>query len=320
MKKDILIQILKLFIAIFLLPFIFSSCKNNKDEYDASGTFEATETIVSAEANGVIKSFKIHEGQILDSGQQVGYIDTTQLYLKKKQLEAQVKAMGYKLPDISAQTAQFEQQVAVTQSRLDHLLKEKKRTENLVKADAATPKQLDDINAEIETVKQQIKAIYKQGEAETSALKTQRSGISADVSPLYIQIEQLNDQLQKSKIINPLKGTVLTKFAEEDEMATIGKPLYTIANLSNIILRAYITGGQFSSIKLGQKVTVLVDDAANNSRQYEGTIEWISNQAEFTPKTIQTKDERANLVYAVKIRVKNDGTLKIGMYGEVKFI
>jgi HlyD family secretion protein len=319
MKKNNSIQFFKLLTVIFLLLIIFSSCKNNKDEYDASGTFEATETIVSAEANGVIKSFKIDEGQILDSGQQIGYIDTTQLYLKKKQLEAQVKAMGYKLPDISKQTGQFKQQAAVTQSTLDHLLKEKARTENLVKADAATPKQLDDINAQIETVKQQIKAIYKQGEAQTSALKTQRSGISADVSPLYFQIDQLNDQLQKSKIINPVKGTILTKFAEENEMATVGKPLYTIADLSTIALRAYITGDQFSAIKLGHQVKVLVDDTSGKSRQYEGTIEWINNKAEFTPKTIQTKDERANLVYAIKIRVKNDGTLKIGMYGEVKF-
>jgi HlyD family secretion protein len=318
MKNNILIRNFKLLISIFLLPIIFSTCKD-QEEYDASGTFEAIETIVSAEANGVIKSFKIDEGQVLDSGQQIGYIDTTQLYLKKKQLEAQVKALGYKLPDISVQTAQFKQQAAVTHSTLDHLLKEKTRTENLVKADAATPKQLDDINAQIETVKQQIKAIYKQGDAQTSALKTERSGISADVSPLYIQIAQLNDQLQKSKIINPVRGTILTKFAEENEMATVGKPLYTIADLSTITLRAYVTGDQFSLIKLGQRVKVLVDDASGKSRQYEGTIEWVNNKAEFTPKTIQTKDERANLVYAIKIRVKNDGTLKIGMYGEVKF-
>ncbi len=319
MKQNKSIQFFGLLITILLLPVIFSSCSNQKDDYDASGTFEATEIIISAEANGVIESLKINEGQILDSGQQIGFIDTTQLFLKKKQLEAQVKAMGYKLPDILVQTAQFKQQAVVTQSTLDHLLKEKTRTQNLVKADAATPKQLDDINAQIETVKQQIKAIYKQGEAQTSALKTQRSGISADVSPLYIQIEQLNDQLEKSKIINPINGTILTKFAEENEMTTIGKPLYTIADLSTIILRVYITGDQFSSIKLGQKVKVLVDDSSGKSRYYEGTIEWINNKAEFTPKTIQTKDERANLVYAIKISVKNDGTLKIGMYGEVKF-
>ena len=310
-----------LFLAIIFSQFsiLFSSCKDNKNNYDASGTFEATETIVPAEANGVIEAFNINEGQKLDSGMLIGYIDTTQLYLKKKQLEAQVKAMGYKLPDISAQTAQFKQQAAVTQSDLNYLLNEKKRTENLVKADAATQKQLDDINAKIATAKEQIKAIYKQGAAQVSALSTQRSSISADVRSLYFQIAQLNDQLEKSKIINPVTGTVLTKFAEENEMATIGKPLYSIADLATIILRAYITGNQFAAIKLRQKVKVIVDDTAGKSKDYEGVIEWISDKAEFTPKTIQTKDERANLVYAIKIRVKNDGYLKIGMYGEVAF-
>jgi HlyD family secretion protein len=306
-------------IALCQLSILFSSCKDNKNNYDASGTFEATETIVSAEANGVIDKFNIQEGQTLDSGMYIGYIDTTQLYLKKKQLEAQVKAMGYKLPDISAQTAQFKQQAAVTQSDLNYLLNEKRRTENLLKANAATPKQLDDINAKIATAKEQIKAIYKQGAAQASALNTQRSGISADVQPLYFQIEQLNDQLKKSKIINPVNGTVLTKFAEVNEMATTGKPLYSIADLSTIILRAYITGNQFSFVKLGQKVKVIVDDTASKTKNYDSIIEWISDKAEFTPKTIQTKDERANLVYAIKIRVKNDGYLKIGMYGEVVF-
>ena len=319
MNKTAFLQILKLAIIICQIPLVLSACKNDANDFDASGTFEAMETIVSAEANGVIKAFNITEGQTLDSGIMVGYIDTTQLYLKKKQLEAQVKAMGYKLPDVAAQTAQFKQQAAVTQSNLDYLFKEKKRIENLLKADAATPKQLDEINAKIATAEQQIKAIDKQGAAQMSALRTQRSGISADVAPLYIQIEQLNDQLKKSKIVNPTSGTVLTKFAEANEMTTTGKPLYTIADLSTIILRAYITGDQFASIQTGQKVKVIVDDTSGTSKDYEGTVEWISNKAEFTPKTIQTKDERANLVYAIKIRVKNDGALKIGMYGEVRF-
>jgi HlyD family secretion protein len=318
MKKHTLINFV-FAIAVCQLCILFSSCKDNSNDYDASGTFEATETIVSAEANGIIEAFNINEGQALDSGIIIGYIDTTQLYLQKKQLEAQVKAMGYKLPDISAQTAQFKQQAAVTQSNLNYLLNEKKRIENLLKADAATPKQLDDINAKIATANEQIKAIYKQGEAQTSALMTQRSGISGDVRPLYFRIEQLNDQLEKSKITNPVRGIVLTKFAEANEMATMGKPLYSIANLSTIVLRAYITGDQFSAVRLGQKVKVMVDDTAGKSKDYEGIIEWISNKAEFTPKTIQTKDERANLVYAIKIRVKNDGALKIGMYGEVVF-
>ena len=254
-----------------------------------------------------------------DSGGQVGYIDTTQLYLKKKQLEAQVKATGAKLPDIAAQTAQFKQQAAVIQSRLDYLKNEQTRVQNLVKADAATPKQLDDINAQVDEAQQQLKAVNEQGAAQTSALRTQHSGISSEVNPLYIQIQQVNDQLEKSKIINPVTGTVLTKFAEKDEMATVGKPLYSIADLSTITLRAYITGDQFTSIKLGQKVKVLVDDQSGKMKEYDGTITWINDKAEFTPKTIQTKDESANLVYAVKISVKNDGYLKIGMYGEVSF-
>lgn len=318
MKKNISSRVFILTIIIGQLSILFSACKNNKDTYDASGTFEATETIVSAEANGVIKAFHIDEGQPLDSGQEIGYIDSTQLYLKKKQLEAQIKTTGAKLPDISAQTSQFKQQATVIHTRLDHLLKEKNRIQHLVDADAATPKQLDNIKAGVAEAQEQIKAINKQGSAQISALQTQRAGISSEVSPLNIQVEQINDQLEKSKIVNPVNGTVLTKFAEENEIATIGKPLYTIAGLSTIILRAYIIGDQFSSIKLGQKVTVWVDDTSGKSREYEGTITWITNKAEFTPKTIQTKDERANLVYAIKIKVKNDGTLKIGMYGEVK--
>src|SRR6185312_380298 len=304
-----------------IIPFLFSgflSCNNDQNNYDATGTFEATEILIPAEANGIIEAFHVDEGETLDSGILVGFIDTTQLYLKKKQLEAQIKSAKARQPNIAAQTAQFKQQAAVVQSQLDHLLHEKKRTENLVKGDAATQKELDDINAEINTVKQQIKAIHEQGAAQISVLQTQRSGISSEISPLMIQIQQVNEQVEKSGIINPVNGTVLTKFAEKDEMATIGKPLYSIADLSTIILRAYITGDQFSLVKLGQKLTVLVDDTSGKSRQYEGKIEWISNKAEFTPKTIQTKDERANLVYAIKIKVKNDGTLKIGMYGEVK--
>jgi len=312
-------QILKLTSCIFLLSILFSACKDNKEEYDASGTFEATEIIVPAEANGIIETFSINEGETLDSAQQIGYIDTTQLYLKKTQLEAQIKATGAKLPDIAVQTAQFKQQAAVIQSRLDYLKKEQTRVENLVKADAATPKQLDDINAQVDEAQHQLKAVNEQASAQTSALQTQHSGISSEINPLYIQIQQVNDQLEKSKIINPINGTVLTKFAEKDEMATVGKPLYSIADLSTITLRAYITSDQFTSIKLGQKVNVLVDDKSGKMKEYEGTVTWINDKAEFTPKTIQTKDERANLVYAVKIDVKNDGTLKIGMYGEVSF-
>jgi len=201
--------------------------------------------------------------------------------------------------------------------RLDNLLHEQKRVQNLLKADAATPKQLDDINAQVEELQKQLDVIRKQDAAQTSVLKTQTSGLRADVQPLVAQIEQINDQLAKTKIVNEVNGTVLTKYAEANEVAAAGKPLYKIADLSTIILRAYVTGDQLTGIKLNQQVKVLVDSAGGQYRELPGTIEWISSKAEFTPKTIQTKDERANLVYAVKIRVKNDGYLKIGMYGEV---
>lgn len=319
MKNCTSMRMLKSVITFFFLTIIVSACSDSNDGADASGTFEGVEIIVPAEANGVIKSLDIREGQVLDSGIQIGYIDSIQLHLKKKQLEAQIKAMGYKLPDISTQTAQFKQQAAVVQSRLDYLLKEKIRIENLLKDEAATPKQLDDINVQIAETEHQLQVIQKQEAGQISALQTQRSGISAEVEPLYIQVEQINDQLEKSKIRNPVNGTVLVKYAEEAEMASTGKPLYSIADLSTLILRAYITGEQFAFIKPGQKVKVLIDGKTGKLRELDGTVDWISTKAEFTPKTIQTKDERANLVYAVKISVKNDGTLKIGMYGEVKF-
>jgi HlyD family secretion protein len=294
-----------------------AGCKEKENLYDASGTFEAVETIVSAEATGRIVALDLEEGQMLKAGQQVGYIDSLPLYLKKKQLEAQIEATGSKLPDIAAQRNVYKQQLAVSQTRLDYLLHEQKRIENLLRADAATPKQLDDINAQVKELQTQLEVINRQDAAQTSVLRTQTSGLRADVVPLYVQIEQINDQLAKSKIINEVNGTVLSKYAEANEIAAVGKPIYKIADLSTIILRAYVTGDQLTGVKLNQQVKVLVNAKDGKYTELPGTIEWISNKAEFTPKTIQTKDERANLVYAVKIRVKNDGLLKIGMYGEV---
>lgn len=302
---------------VMILLSVITSCRN-KTNYDASGTFEADETIISAEANGALKTFSIEEGQVLQAGQQVGYIDTIQLVLKKKQLESQVKATGSRLPDIPVQTYYFKQQMAVTQSRLDNLRHEQKRIENLVKADAATAKQLDDINAQIDETEKQLAVTRNQDAAQSSVLKTQAAGLRGDVLPLIAQIEQVNDQLAKSVIVNPLNGTVLTKYAEAYEVVSTGKQLYKIADLSTLILRAYVTGDQLPQLKINQKVTAMIDSAVGKYKNYEGVIEWISDKAEFTPKTIQTKEERANLVYAVKIRVKNDGYLKIGMYGEVK--
>lgn len=296
-----------------------ASCKNDKNNFDASGSFEAEETIISSEATGTIKELKVEEGQALKAGEMIGYIDSVPLFLKKKQLEAQLKATGKRIPNISTQTGYYNQQEAVTQSRLKNLLHEQQRVQNLVKADAATPKQLDDINAQVDETQKQLLVIGRQKEAQVSALQTQSASVSGDFLPLRVQIEQINDQLSKSVIINPINGTVLTKYAEANETTSPGKPLYKIADLSTLILRAYITGNQLPLIKLNQKVKVLTDDGKGGYKETEGIVTWINDKAEFTPKTIQTKDERANMVYAIKVKVKNDGTYKIGMYGEIKF-
>jgi HlyD family secretion protein len=286
------------------LILLVTSC--NKDvTFDASGSFEAVEVIISAEANGVIKELNIEEGQNLQAGQYIGYIDSIQLFLKKKQLKSQMAALLTKKPNIGVQLSALQEQLKSAEI-------EQKRITNLVKSEAATTKQLDDNNAQIEIIKKQI-------EAQKSTLSITSEGINKDILPLQVQVEQLEDQLQKCKIINPLNGTVLTKYAEQNEMAVTGKALYKIADLSEIILRIYISANQLPQVKLNQKVKVHTDESNGGFREDEGTITWISDKAEFTPKTIQTKDERANMVYAVKIKMKNDGTYKIGMYGEIKF-
>jgi HlyD family secretion protein len=289
---------------ILLLVCTISACDRNKNTADASGTFESNEVIISAEATGVIRQFDIEEGQVLKAGTYIGYIDTVQLYLKKKQLLAQVRSTLSQKPDVNKQLAALHVQLSAAE-------REQKRMANLVKADAATQKQLDDVNAQVDMLRKQI-------DAQSSALGIASGSISQQTNPIQVQIEQVNDQLAKSRIVNPVNGTVLSKYAEVNEMTAMAKPLYKVADLSTLVLRAYVTGTDFSSIKLGQVVKVLVESADGKYREYPGTIEWISSKAEFTPKTIQTKDERANLVYAVKIRVKNDGLLKIGMYADVK--
>lgn len=290
---------------VFILTTVLLSCNRDENDFDASGSFEAVETIIPAEASGIIRQFDIEEGMELDQGEMVGYIDTTQIVLKRKQLRSQIEAVLSKSPDVKVQLASLERQI----KQANHELA---RVENLVKADAATPKQLDDAKA-------QLSILESQAEAMRSSLSITTSSISQEANPLKVQIEQLDDQIAKSSIINPVKGTVLTRYANVNEMTAIGKPLYKIADLSYLTLRAYITGNQLALIKLNQQVKVYTDDGNDGDKQYDGVIEWISSQSEFTPKTIQTKDERANLVYAIKIRVANDGYLKIGMYGEVKF-
>lgn len=296
----------KLFLFSIIASFIaLSSCNNEDRAFDASGSFEAVETIISAEAMGTIKELNIEEGQELKENQYIGYIDTTQLSLKKKQVDAQIKSILSKRPNVSVQLSALQQQLKTAET-------ERNRYANLVKENAAPSKQLDDINANIEVIKKQI-------EAQKSALEITNQGIGNDALSLFVQQEQLNDQISKSILINPVKGTVLTKFAETNEMAAMGKPLYKIADLSTIILRTYISGNQLPQITLNQKVKVYTDDGNGGFKETEGTITWISDKAEFTPKTIQTKDERANMVYAVKVSVVNNGTYKIGMYGEINF-
>ncbi len=284
--------------------FTLSSCGKSEKDFDAAGTFEATEVVVSAEAMGKIMQFDAVEGQQLTENQIVGYIDSTQLYLKKRQLIASQKALQSRRPDIQKQIATLEQQITTAKS-------ERKRFENLVNANATNTKQLDDINA-------QIAVLEKQLAATKSTLETTNNGISGDNEALQIQIEQIEDQLAKCHFSSPISGTVLTKYAEKGELASPGKALFKIADVNNMILRAYIVNSQLSEIKIGQKVKVFADSGEDNQKEYEGTISWISSKSEFTPKTIATRDERANMVYAVKISVKNDGFLKIGMYGNVQ--
>jgi HlyD family secretion protein len=247
----------------------------------------------------------------------VGRIDSTQLVLKVAQLKANMRAVAAKSPAIASQLAVYEKQLNANKQQLATLQREKQRIENLLKKDAAVPKQLDDLNAQIEQVQRQMDVVNEQRSASDANLNTQKNGLLAEILPLQDQIAQMEDQIAKCKIVNPIDGTVLTKLAEAGEVTSFGKPLYKIANLQQIILRAYVAGDQLGSIKVGQEVKVSIDGPDNTMRDFTGKISWVSSKAEFTPKIIQTKDERVNLVYAIKIMVPNDGTLKIGMPAEV---
>lgn len=291
-------------ILYFSFVILLSACGRGNGDYDASGVFETTEVIVSAETNGKIMQFDITEGQFLDAGKEIGYIDTVQLYLKKMQLLANMKSVKTRYTDVPRQIAATKQQIATQRNEL-------KRFENLVKSNAANQKQVDDINAQILVLERQLAA-------QTETLENSNRGVSEESTGLDIQVAQLNDQLQKSIVTSPIKGTVLSKYAEQGELATQGRVLFKIADMDNMFLRAYITSGQLTEVKIGQQVRVFADFGEKDMKEYAGTITWISDKSEFTPKTIQTRDERANLVYAVKIAVKNDGYLKKGMYGELK--
>jgi HlyD family secretion protein len=288
-----------------LISLLWVSCNNSENKFDATGTFEATEVIISAEATGRIMKLDLEEGDLLTTGQQVGYIDSAQLRLTKLQLRENKKAILAGRPDIGTQ-------MESTRKEIESTLIDQKRIENLVKGEVATQKQLDDVNSKLAVLQARLAAQQSSLGNSTATLNGQSGSVDA-------QLALIQDQLRKCTITNPVAGTVLSKYAMANEVTGMGKPLYKVADLSVLILRAYVTGSQLPQLKIGQSVTVLVDSDKDNYKSYQGNITWISDKAEFTPKTIQTKDERANLVYAVKINVKNDGYLKIGMYGEVKF-
>jgi HlyD family secretion protein len=289
---------------LLLIAMGLLACQSDTLTYDASGTFEAEELIISSEANGKILALEVEEGQEIEAGAVIGYLDSSQLVLRKKQLEASIRAILSRQPNAEVQLAAIESQIETAES-------EKKRVESLLAAEAATPKQLDDLEAQIRTLEKQLAA-------QRSVLSTTTRSIRSETQPLYTQIEQVEDQLRRCQVVNPVKGTVLNQYAKAYEMTGAGKPLYKLADLSALELRAYLSGTQLPKIQLGQEAEVLVDDGEGGYKSYQGTVSWISDRAEFTPKTIQTQDERANLVYAIKVKVPNDGYIKIGMYGEVK--
>jgi HlyD family secretion protein len=292
-----------LFSAAGLLLF---SCNSGNDKFDAAGNFEAVETTVSSEANGKIMAFDVTEGQFLEQNQLVGYIDSAQLYLSKLQLAQNRKAILSGRPDIAVQ-------IESLQKELDNAVTDRNRIQNLVKGEVASQKQLDDANTRIAIIQSKI-------DAQKSVLNTSTMILTEQGNTVEIQQAQIEDQLRKCRILNPLKGTVLAKYAEPYEMTMQGRPLYKIADLDNLYIRVYVSETQLSHIRLGQKAEVLIDSGKKDYKKYEGTISWISAKAEFTPKIVQTKEERVTLVYAVKVMVKNDGFLKIGMPGEVNFV
>lgn len=285
-------------LGIMLLATTLFSCGNDNGKADGYGNFEATEVIISAENTGKLMQFDLNEGNKLEKGQWIGYIDTIPLSLKRDQLIVS-KAV------ISSKSKGVLSQIAVLNSRLKTAKTNKTRAENLIKENAGTLKQLDDVTGEIDVIRNQIRSVEIQNAPVVNELKS-----------IDIQLKQIDDQILKSKILNPVNGTVLTKYAEPNEITAFGKPLYKIANLNTMELRVYVSETQLDNLRIGQEVTIKIDDA-EVMKSYKGTISWIADEAEFTPKIIQTKEERVALVYAVKIKVNNDGGLKIGMPAEL---
>ena len=283
---------------------MMAACGGNEKAYDATGTFEATETTVYAEQSGALLTFSVNEGDHIEAGKEVGLIDTTQTWLKIRQLDATKEVYQSQKPDM-------ERQIAATRQQLSKAQQDEQRYRELVADGAAPSKMLDDASS-------QVKVLQKQLDAQISSLSTSTRSLDKQTVAANVQIEQLRDMLRKCHIVTPTKGTVLEKYVERGEFVVIGKPLFKIADTEQMFMRAYVTSAQLQNIRIGQQVKVFADYGDGQKKAYDGTVSWISSRSEFTPKTILTDDERADLVYAVKVAVKNDGYIKIGMYGELK--
>ena len=297
---------------------ILSAC-SPKNTYDASGNFTADEVIVSAQQTGQLIAYEVEEGKTLTEGQKVGQINVEVLKLQKEQVKATISSLKEKTLSPADQVALIRSQYEVQKAQLDQQQRELARVQQLVAGGAATQKQLDDLTAIVEQLHKQLAVTQNQLRVSLTNINTQNRNVMSQEAPLQKNAEAVQVQINQGEIINPIMGTVLVNYALKGEMQTFGKPLYKIANMETLTLKAYITGDQLTQIKLGQQVTVRTDAGKGEYRTYQGEITHISNKAEFTPKTIQTKSERANLVYAIKVKVKNDGYLKIGMYGEALF-
>ncbi len=288
-----------------IVALMMAACGGSEKTYDATGTFEATETTVYAEQSGALLTFDVNEGDNIGANKEVGLIDTTQTWLKILQLNATKEVYQSQKPDM-------ERQIAATRQQLAKALQDEQRYKELVSDGAAPSKMLDDAS-------NQVKVLRKQLDAQISSLSTSARSLDKQTAAADVQIEQLRDMLRKCHIVAPVQGTVLEKYVERGEFVSVGKPLLKIADTENMYLRAYVTSAQLQNMKIGQEVKVFADYGDGQRKEYEGKVSWISSRSEFTPKTILTDDERADLVYAVKVAVRNDGYVKIGMYGEVKF-
>ena len=301
-----------------ILTLFMVSCSNQEKECDATGTFEATEVTVSAKSTGELKTFDITEGQLVESGGVVGQIDAYQLQMTAQQLEAQKRQLAMSRNATDSRRLDLEKQLSSINQQISNTQRERQRFSELVRDGAVPRKQLDDINNQIKVLERQRDATRDQIRSNNASLSEQSKGISAQIDGIDAQRKQIADQIANAEVKAPLSGTVLEKYVERGEFVATGKPLFKIADTQNMYLRAYVTSSQLKDIKVGQKVKVFADYGGGQKKEYDGTISWISSRSEFTPKTILTDDERADLVYAVKIAIKNDGYVKIGMYGEVK--